>query len=87
MDRQADHSVEGLQLVGLHRCLVLVQVRERVLCAIMMRIVVRIDGLCLETCDGIKFLCTNVIVVDILDNMTFLNVLTVFSFVSGLLVE
>merc|ERR1719158_1169887 len=48
-------SVEGLQLVSLHRSLVLVQVCQRVLCAVVVGIVVRIDGLSLKTSNGVKF--------------------------------
>ena len=42
---QISRSVEGLELVRLHRRLVLVQVAERVLRAVVVRVVVRVDGL------------------------------------------
>merc|ERR1719359_2505893 len=53
---QSAISVERLELVGLHWCLVLVQMRERILRPVVVCIIVGIDGLCFQTCDGIKFL-------------------------------
>merc|ERR1719440_388611 len=50
------HSVEGLQLVGLDWCLIFMQVREWVLGAVVVGIIVGINCLCLETCDCIKLL-------------------------------
>ena len=49
-------EVEGLQLVRLHRGLVLVQVRERVLRPVVVRIVVGVDRLGLQTRDGVELL-------------------------------
>jgi len=48
--------VEGLQLVGLHRGLVLVQVRERVLRTVVVRIVIGVDRLGLQTRNGVELL-------------------------------
>ena len=48
--------MEGLQLVRLHRRLVLVQVRERVLGPVVVRIVVGVDGLGLEPGNGVELL-------------------------------
>merc|ERR1719272_2279331 len=52
----AHSSVEGLELVRLHRGLVLVKVRERVLRAVMMGIVVSVDRLGLQPRDGVELL-------------------------------
>ena len=49
-------SVEGLQLVRLDGRLVLVQVRQGVLRAVVVRVVVRVDGLRLEARDGVELL-------------------------------
>ena len=49
-------SVEGLQLVGLHRGLVLVQVGERVLGPVVVGIIVGVDGLGLQAGDGVELL-------------------------------
>jgi len=49
-------EVEGLQLVGLHRGLVLVQVRERVLRTVVVRIVIGVDRLGLQTRNGVELL-------------------------------
>merc|ERR1719399_1362807 len=49
-------SVEGLKLVGLHRRLILVEVREGVLCPVVVRIVVRVDGLSLKARDRVELL-------------------------------
>merc|ERR1719428_326884 len=48
--------VEGLQLVGLHWGLILVQVRQWILGAVVVSIIVRIDGLCLQARNGVKLL-------------------------------
>merc|ERR1719235_2673976 len=48
--------VEGLELVGLHWRLILVEVRQWVLCAVVMRIIVRVDRLCLEARDRVELL-------------------------------
>ena len=48
--------MERLELVRLHRGLVLVQVTERVLGAVVVCIVVRINGLRLEACDRVELL-------------------------------
>merc|ERR1719171_1221262 len=48
-------SVEGLELVGLHRRLILVEVREGVFCPVVMRIVVRINGLSLKARNRVEF--------------------------------
>merc|ERR1740138_201662 len=48
--------VEALQLVGLDRRFILVQVRERILCPVVMGIIVSIDGLRLQTCNRVKLL-------------------------------
>merc|ERR1719367_1459178 len=50
------HSMERLQLVGLYRCLVLMEVCEWILGAIMMSIIVRVDGLRFKPGDGIELL-------------------------------
>merc|ERR1719215_114501 len=50
------HLVERFELVGLDWCLVFVQVCERVLGTVVVRIVVRINGLSLQTGNSIKFL-------------------------------
>merc|ERR1719171_1418897 len=50
------YLVEGLELVRLHRRLVLVQVAERVLRAVVVRVVVGVDRLRLEAGDGIELL-------------------------------
>merc|ERR1712072_1455545 len=50
------HLMEGLELVRRHRDLVVVQMRERVLGAVMMGIIVGVDGLRLEARDGIELL-------------------------------
>merc|ERR1719160_2273701 len=47
-------SVEGLEFVGLHWCLVLVEMREGILSAVMMRVIVCVDGLCFKTGYRIK---------------------------------
>merc|ERR1719321_1658623 len=49
-------SVEGLELVGLHWGLVLVQMGERIFGPVVVCIVVGIDGLRLQACDSIKLL-------------------------------
>merc|ERR1719321_253507 len=49
-------SMEGLELVSFNRCLILMEVGERILCTIMVCIVVRIDGLCLKACNSIELL-------------------------------
>merc|ERR1719213_1605899 len=49
-------SVEGLELVRLHRRLVLVQVAERVLGAVVVGVVVRVDGLRLEAGNRVELL-------------------------------
>merc|ERR550537_641677 len=49
-------SMEGLEFVGLHGRLVFVQVCEWVLCPVVVSIVVRIDGLCLQARDCVEFL-------------------------------
>lgn len=58
LDAGADstRSVEGLQLVGLHRGLVFVQVSQGVLGPVVVGIVVRIDRLRLQASDGVEFL-------------------------------
>ena len=48
--------MERLQLVRRHRGLVVVQMRERVLGAVVVGIIVRIDGLGLQARDGIELL-------------------------------
>merc|ERR1719449_384329 len=48
--------VEGLELVGRDRGLVLVEVSERVLGAVVVSIIVGVDGLRLETGNGIELL-------------------------------
>ena len=48
--------MEGLQLVRLHRGFVLVQVRERILRPVVVRIVVGVDRLGLQTRDGVELL-------------------------------
>jgi len=48
--------VERLELVGLHRRLVLVHVAERVLSAVVVSVIVRVDGLGLEARNGVKLL-------------------------------
>merc|ERR1719310_301647 len=48
--------VEGLQLVSLHRSLVFVQVRQWVLRTVVVGIIVGVDGLSLQACDGVKLL-------------------------------
>merc|ERR1719231_2237545 len=48
--------MERLQLIGLHGSLVLVQVRKRILRTIMMRVVIGINGLCLQTRNCIELL-------------------------------
>ena len=48
--------MEGLELVGRDRGLVLVKVSERVLGAVVMSIIVSVDGLRLETGNGIELL-------------------------------
>mmetsp|Transcript_66431 Transcript_66431/g.192510 ORF Transcript_66431/g.192510 Transcript_66431/m.192510 type:complete len:237 (+) Transcript_66431:2-712(+) len=53
---QTPRSMERLELVRLNRRLVFVQVGQRILCAVMVRIVVRVDGLRLEPGDGIELL-------------------------------
>merc|ERR1719262_1174866 len=47
-------SVEGLELVGFHGGFIFVQMCQWVLGAIVMCIVVRINGLCLQTSNGVK---------------------------------
>merc|ERR1719440_1224908 len=54
--RKTLYSVEGLELVGLHWCFVLVQVCKWVLCTVVVRIIVGINCLSLETSYGIKLL-------------------------------
>merc|ERR1719473_1441978 len=49
-------SVERLELVRFDRCLVLMEVCQRIFCTIVVSIVVGINGLCFQTCDGIKLL-------------------------------
>merc|ERR1719375_2870343 len=49
-------SMERLQLVGLHWCLVLVQMSERVLCPVMTCIVVGVDRLRFEARYGVELL-------------------------------
>eukprot|EP00405_Crypthecodinium_cohnii_P052009 CAMPEP_0206599102 /NCGR_PEP_ID=MMETSP0325_2-20121206/44994_1 /ASSEMBLY_ACC=CAM_ASM_000347 /TAXON_ID=2866 /ORGANISM="Crypthecodinium cohnii, Strain Seligo" /LENGTH=165 /DNA_ID=CAMNT_0054110139 /DNA_START=87 /DNA_END=584 /DNA_ORIENTATION=- len=49
-------SMEGLQLVGLNRGLVLVQVSQWVLSSVVVGIVVGIDGLRLEASNGVELL-------------------------------
>merc|ERR1719263_9757 len=49
-------SMERLKLVCLYRCLIFVQVCERILGTIMMRIIVCIDGLGLQPGNGVKLL-------------------------------
>merc|ERR1719352_1545211 len=49
-------SVERLELVGFHRRLVLVEMRQRILCAVMMSIIVGIYSLGLKTRNSIEFL-------------------------------
>ena len=46
--------MEGLELVRLHRRLVLVQVAERVLGAVVVGVVVRVDGLRLQARDRVE---------------------------------
>ena len=48
--------MEGLELVSLNWGLILVQVRKWVLCAVVMGIIVGIDGLRLKTSDRVKLL-------------------------------
>merc|ERR1719223_1447037 len=50
------HSVERLQLVGLNWSLIFVQVGKRILGTVVVSIIVRIDGLCLEAGDGVELL-------------------------------
>merc|ERR1719263_1550272 len=50
------HSVERFQLVSFNWSLVLVQVLQRVLGAVVVGIVVGIDGLGLKACNGVKLL-------------------------------
>merc|ERR1719439_412748 len=50
------NSVERLELVGLHWCLVFVQVCQRVLRTVVVSIVVCINGLGLQACDGVELL-------------------------------
>merc|ERR1719230_1517401 len=52
----ATNSVERLELVGLHWCLVFVQVGQRVLCTVVVSIVVCIDGLGLQACNSVELL-------------------------------
>merc|ERR1719221_2293176 len=54
--RRPAPSVERLELVRFHRCLVLMQVRQGVLRTIVVGIVVRIDRLSLEPGNGIELL-------------------------------
>merc|ERR1719399_1916784 len=49
-------SVEGLKLVGLHWRLILMEVREGVLCPVVVRIVVSVDRLCLKARDRVELL-------------------------------
>merc|ERR1719387_1791156 len=56
LHRQASASVERLELVGLDRCLILMEVCQRILCTIVVRVIVGIDGLRLETRNGIELL-------------------------------
>merc|ERR1719281_1317421 len=49
-------SVEGLELVSLHRSLVLMEMCERVLRTIVVCIVVRINGLCFKAGNRIELL-------------------------------
>merc|ERR1719428_1969433 len=51
-----NYSVEALELISLYRRLIFMKVRQRVLCAIVMSIIVCINSLRLETSNGIKFL-------------------------------
>merc|ERR1719219_2974342 len=49
-------SVERLEFVGLHRCFVLMQVCQRILCAIMVSIIVGIYCLRLQTRNSVNLL-------------------------------
>merc|ERR1740130_2233795 len=53
---QLRRSMEGLQLVSLDGRLILVQMRKRVLGTIVVRVIVRINGLGLKARDSIEFL-------------------------------
>jgi len=53
--------MEGLKFVGLDRGLILVKMSKRILGSVMMRIIVRVDGLSFEASDGIKFLCVKAV--------------------------
>merc|ERR1719387_1241386 len=50
------NSMEALEFIGLHWRLILMEMRKRILCAVMVSIIVRIDGLGLQSRNGIKFL-------------------------------
>merc|ERR1719352_22502 len=54
--REITSSMERLQLVSLHRCFIFVQVCEWVLGTIVMRIIVGIDRLSLQTGNRVKLL-------------------------------
>merc|ERR1719235_809436 len=49
-------SVERLQLVCLDWGFILVQVRKRILCAVVVRIIVSVNGLCLQSRNGVELL-------------------------------